>query len=192
MAKAADHMAVKTKRSKHVRILRSKQIYKGRVFELRTDTILEPNGVRATRDIVVHPGSVVVLPVLSKDQVLLIRQYRYAAGDYLWELVAGHREPGESPEAGAHRELLEETGCTARRLRKLLEFFPSPGLLSERMWVYAAEGLTRGKAQPEEDERITTRAFTWKRVDAMIRSGRLHDGKSVAGLLYYMRYIAKL
>jgi ADP-ribose pyrophosphatase len=171
------------------RTLKSKRVYKGPVFEVRQDTVIEPGGVRAIRDVVIHPGTVVVLPVFPDGRVLLIRQFRYSIGDFLWELVAGHREPNESPAAGAHRELLEETGYTARRLRKILEIFPTPGFVSERMWVYMASGLTQGAAQPEEDERITVRAFRLAHVDAMIRSGRLRDAKSIAGLLYYMRYI---
>ena len=122
-------------------------------------------------------------------RVLLIRQYRHAVGDFLWELVAGRKEPHETPAVAARRELLEETGYTARRLRKLLHIIPTPGFVNEWMWIFAADGLSEGAAQPEEDERITPRAFTLKRVDAMIQSGGLRDAKSIAGLLYYMRYV---
>ena len=173
------------------RILKSKILYTGKVFSLRRETVIEPGGVRADRDIIVHPGSVVVMPVFEDARVLLIRQYRHTVGDFLWELVAGRKEPEETPGVAARRELLEETGYTARRLRKLLHVIPTPGFVNEWMWIFAAEGLTQGSAQPEEDERITARIFTLKQVDAMIRSGRLRDAKSIAGFLYYMRYVAR-
>ncbi len=178
-----------SKAKRCARVLRSKTLYKGRVFEVHRDTVSEPDGVRTTRDVVVHSGSVVVLPVFDDGRVLLIRQYRYAVGDYLWELVAGRKDPGEPPAVAARRELREETGYAAQRLRKMLDVFPSPGFISERMWIFAAHGLAAGAAQPEDDERITPRVFTLKQVDALIRNGRLRDAKSVAGLLYYMRYL---
>jgi ADP-ribose pyrophosphatase len=173
------------------KLLKSKVLYTGKVFRLQRDTVIEPGGVRADRDLIVHPGSVVVLPIFADGRVLLIRQYRHTVGGFLWELVAGRKEPGETPRAGARRELLEETGYTARRLRKLLHIIPTPGFVQEWMWIFAAEGLAEGTAQPEEDEKITPRKFTFKQVDAMIRSGRLRDAKSIAGLLYYMRYDAR-
>ncbi|MBZ5697987.1 MAG: NUDIX hydrolase [Acidobacteriia bacterium] len=173
------------------KLLKSKVLYKGKVFSLRRDTVIEPGGVRADRDIVVHPGSVVVLPILQDGRVLLIRQYRHAAGDFLWELVAGRKEPQETPAVAARRELIEETGYTARRLRKLLHIIPTPGFVNEWMWIFAAEGLAEGAAQPEEDEKIIPRIFALKQVDAMIRSGRLRDAKSIVGLLYYMRYVKR-
>jgi ADP-ribose pyrophosphatase len=169
-------------------VLNTTRMFEGAVFSVVREDVLEPGGIRATRDLVIHSGSVVVLPVFADGSVLFIRQYRHAVGDFLWELVAGRKEPDESPTAAARRELLEETGYTARRLRKILDVFPTPGFVSERMWVFAAEGLTKGPPQPEKDERITQRVFTLAQVDAMIRDGKLRDAKSVAGLLYYMRY----
>jgi ADP-ribose pyrophosphatase len=174
------------------KILKSKILYTGKVFKLRRDTVIEPGGVRADRDIIVHPGSVVVLPIFEDGRVLLIRQYRHSVGEFLWELVAGRKEPAESPSAAARRELLEETGYTARRLRKMLHIIPTPGFVNEWMWIFAADGLAEGTAQPEEDEKITPRIFTLKQADAMIRGGRLRDAKSIAGLLYYMRFVARV
>jgi ADP-ribose pyrophosphatase len=161
------------------------------VFTLKRDRVAEPSGIVTTREIIVHPGSVVVLPVLSDGRIVLIRQYRHAAGQYLWELVAGHKEPNETAAAGVHRELLEETGYTARRIRMLLEIFPSPGLLGERMDIFLAEGLTKGTAQPEEDERITQKIVTLREAEKWIRSGKIRDSKSVAGILYYARFVAR-
>jgi ADP-ribose pyrophosphatase len=173
------------------KLLKSKVLYTGKVFRLQRDTVIEPGGVRADRDIIVHPGSVVVLPIFQDGRVLLIRQYRHTVREFLWELVAGRKEPDETPAVAARRELLEETGYTARRLRRLLLIIPTPGFVNEWMWIFAAEGLVEGAAQPEEDEMITPRIFTLKQVDAMIQSGRLRDAKSIAGLLYYMHYIKR-
>jgi ADP-ribose pyrophosphatase len=176
---------------RRAKILNSKVLYTGKVFRLQRDTVIEPGGVRADRDIIVHPGSVVVMPIFADGRVLLIRQYRHAVGEFLWEFVAGRKEPDESPTIAARRELLEETGYTARRLRKMLHIIPTPGFVNEWMWIFAAEGLVEGTAQPEEDEKITPRLFTLKQVDSMIRNGRLRDAKSIAGFLYYMRYIRR-
>jgi ADP-ribose pyrophosphatase len=173
------------------KVLKSELIYKGRVFEIRHEKVREPSGLEVTRDVVKHPGSVVVLPVLPDGRIVLIRQYRHAAGQYLWELVAGHKEPNETFAEGAHRELKEEAGYTARRVRKLLEIFPSPGLLGERMEIYLAEGLTEGEAEPEEDEKITVKILPLKEALAWIRKGKIRDSKSVSGILYYARFTAK-
>jgi 8-oxo-dGTP pyrophosphatase MutT (NUDIX family) len=108
------------------KIVGSKVVFKGRVFGVRRETVLEPGGVEVTREIVTHPGSVVVLPVFPDGRILMIRQYRHAVRQYLWELVAGSKDHGESFASGARRELHEETGYTARRMRKLLDVFPTP------------------------------------------------------------------
>jgi ADP-ribose pyrophosphatase len=178
--------------SQRAKILKSKVLYKGKVFQLQRDTVIEPGGVKADRDIIVHPGSVVVLPVFPDGRVLLIRQYRHSVGEFLWELVAGRKEPGESPVAGARRELIEETGYSAKRFRKLMRVVPTPGFVNEWMWVFAAEGLTEGDAQPEEDEKITPRIFTLQQAAKMIERGTLRDAKSICGILYYMRFVKRV
>ncbi len=177
--------------SRRAKILSSKTIYSGPVFGVRQDRMIEPGGVEATRDIVTHPGSVVLLPIFADGRLLLVRQYRHAVGRYLWELVAGRIEPGERPLAAARRELAEETGYTAQRFRKLLDVFPTPGFVSERMLVYAAHGLKPGSARPEADERIVAKRFSLREVGAMIRRGTLRDAKSVAGILYYSRFCVR-
>jgi ADP-ribose pyrophosphatase len=172
------------------KILRSEIIYKGPVFGVRRDEVLEPNGVRAVREVITHSGSVVVLPVLPDGRILLIRQYRYATRQYLWELVAGRIDTGESVRAAAERELIEETGYRAKAFRVFLEMFPTPGFLEERMYLLLAEKLTAGQAQPEEDERITAKAFRRGDLEEMIRKNVLRDAKTVAGLLYYFHFLA--
>lgn len=171
------------------KILSSEMIYEGRVFGLRRDEVEEPSGLRATREVVTHPGSVVVLPVLPDGRIVLVRQYRHATRQYLWELVAGRKEPEETPKQGAARELLEETGYRAKRMKVFLDVFPTPGFLEERMYLLLAEGLTAGEAQPEEDEKIEVRAFRLKELKQMIKSGRMRDAKSIAGILYYLSFL---
>src|SRR2546429_9869627 len=148
-----------TKLPRGTKILSSKIIYNGPVFGLRRDEVIEPSGVRATREVITHPGSVVVLPVLPDGRILLIRQYRHATRQYLWELVAGRMDPGETPEEAAARELIEETGYRAKRFRVLRDGFPTPGLLEERMLILPAEGLTAGEEEPEEGEKRIPPAY---------------------------------
>ena len=173
------------------RVLKSKILYQGRVFGVRQDRVIEPGGIRATRDVVTHSGSVVLLPVFPNGELLLVRQYRHTVSRYLWELVAGRIEPGEPPLAAARRELLEETGYTAQRFRKLLDVFPTPGFVNERMWIYLAAGLRAGAAQPDDDERIVCRRFSLAQLERMMRRGTLRDAKSIAGILYYARFIRR-
>jgi ADP-ribose pyrophosphatase len=178
------------RKSTHARILRSKIIYKGPVFGVRRDEVLEPGGIRTTREVVTHPGSVVVLPVLPDRRILLVRQYRHATRQFLWELVAGRMEAGETPRQAAARELIEETGYRARRFRVFLDVFPTPGFLEERMYILLAQELTSGDARPEVDEKIISRAFTYIELKQMIRRGKLRDAKTIAGLLYYFFYLS--
>jgi ADP-ribose diphosphatase len=180
----------KTKTRKAIgKILRSKVMYKGAIFGVRRDEVLEPTGVRTTREVITHPGSVVVMPVLPDGRIILIRQYRHAARQFLWELVAGRIDPGESVRQAAVRELIEETGYRAKRLRIFLDLFPTPGFLEERMYILLAQGLTPGKAEPEEDEKITAKPYTRAELERMIQRGILRDAKSIAGLLYYFRFL---
>jgi ADP-ribose pyrophosphatase len=172
------------------KILRSEIIYEGPVFGVRRDEVLEPGGVRTVREVITHPGSVVVLPVLPDGRILLIRQYRHATRQFLWELVAGRIDSGENVRQAAARELIEETGYRAERFRVFLDVFPTPGFLEERMYILLAEQLTPGEAQPEEDEKITAKAFAPTALERMIRQNELRDAKSIAGLLYYFRFLA--
>jgi len=172
------------------RVLSSITVYEGPIFGIRRDKVIEPSGVRATREVITHPGSVVVLPVLADGRILLIQQYRHATRQYLWELVAGRMDPGETPKAAAARELIEETGYRAKRFRIFLDIFPTPGFLEERMFILLAEGLTAGKAEPEEDEKIISRSHDRKQLEEMIRGGELRDAKSIAGILFYFRFLS--
>jgi ADP-ribose pyrophosphatase len=171
------------------KVLKSTMVYKGPVFGVRRDEVVEPSGVRAAREVITHPGSVVVLPVFEDGKTLMIRQYRHAAKQYLWELVAGRMDAGESVKKAAARELKEETGYQARKLTVFLDVFPTPGFLEERMYILLAEGLKAGEAEPEEDEKIFSRAYTLAQLKQMMKRHQLRDAKSVAGILYYSTFI---
>lgn len=178
-----------TNSAKKPQVLSSQIVYEGKVFGIRRDEIIEPTGVRTTREMITHPGSVVVLPVLPDGRVLLIQQYRYAARQYLWELVAGRIDEGETPLQAAARELKEETGYSAKRLKIFLEFFPTPGFLEEKMFLLLAEGLTPGEPTPEDDEKIVAKAYTRKQLEEMLRKKKLRDAKTIAGTLYFLRFL---
>lgn len=168
-----------------MRVKSRRVVFRGRLFRVRRDVVEEPGGRGpVAREVVAHGGSVVLLPVLADGRLLLVRQYRHAVGRFLWELAAGHIEPGESPRAAARRELEEETGYRARRLERLLTFYPTPGFVSEKMILYRATGLRPGRARPESDEAIHTRAFTRRELRKFVRRGRLCDAKSLVGLLW--------
>ena len=177
-------------RKANVKVLHSEMVYQGKVFGVRRDEVVEPGGVHATREVVTHPGSVVVLPVFPDRRILMIQQYRYATRQFLWELVAGRIDEGENVQKAAARELLEETGYSAKKFRVFLDMFPTPGFLEERMYVLLATSLAQGTAQPEEDERITVKTFSRAQLEKMIRRNELRDAKSIASLLYYFRFLA--
>jgi ADP-ribose pyrophosphatase len=173
-----------------MKTIRSKRLLVTPIFSVTEDLALDPDGFRIKRAIVHHQGSAVVMPVDSRNRVLLIRQYRLPARQFLWELPAGRVDPGETVLEAARRELAEETGYRARSMKKLVEFWASPGFLAERMTIYLATGLTPGNSTPMEDERIETRWFTMRELDRLIRSGRLPDGKTLIGTLCWKRYYA--
>ena len=171
-----------------LKILSTKTVFKGLVFHVTRDRVQEPNGVTAIREVIRHSGSVVVLAVDdsgSEPLVVLERQYRYAAQEYLLELPAGRIDPGENALAAGKRELLEETGYTAKRWRRALFFYPSPGFLEETMTVFLARGLKPGAAQPEDDERIEHELVPLSRVLELALSGKIRDGKTIAGVLWF-------
>jgi ADP-ribose pyrophosphatase len=163
-----------------------KTIYRGRAVSLKVESLVEPGGVNTRREIVYHPGSVVLIPCLADGHVLLVRQYRHAARQSLWELPAGTLEPGEAPRHAAQRELAEETNFRARRLKLLCTFYPSPGILSEKMHLYQASGLVASRADADPDERIRVRRFSRAELRRMVRSGRIRDAKTLVGLLWLL------
>ncbi|HTT20083.1 MAG TPA: NUDIX hydrolase [Candidatus Sulfotelmatobacter sp.] len=172
------------------RLVSSRTVYRGPVFWVSTDHVVEPGGIKARRDVVHHSGSIVVLAVAgsrSTPRVLLERQYRHAAGDFLWELPAGRIDPGESELAAAKRELIEETGYRADHWRRVLKFYASPGFVAETMAVYLATGLHAGEAEPEDDEMIQKRLLSLPTVVKMILNGTIRDAKTISSVLWLDR-----
>jgi len=170
-----------------VRLISSRTVYRGPVFWVTTDDVQEPGGVRARRDIIHHTGSVVVLAIDesgSTPRVLLERQYRHAAKDYLWELPAGRIDPGEKALQAAKRELLEETGYTAAHWRRILNFYASPGFVAETMSVYLATGLRAGPAHPEPDEVIRKSLVPLSKAVRMVLKGTIRDAKTISSVLW--------
>lgn len=152
--------------------------------------------MRARRDVIHHSGSVVILAVddsAETPRVLLERQYRHAASDYLWELPAGRIDPGEKEIQAARRELIEETGYTAGKWRRILKFYASPGFVAETMAVFLATDLRAGEAQPEEDEVIYKRMVPLPTAVRMVISGTIRDAKTISSVLWldYMSRNAK-
>jgi len=184
-------------KSTQARVLSSRVSYQGPVFSVTTDEVEEPGGVRARRDVIRHSGSIVVLAVddlavdgpakgapKAEPRVLLERQYRHAAQSMMWELPAGRIDDGETSLTAAKRELLEETGYSARQWKRILHFYVSPGFLDETMTIYLARGLQAGEAQPEPDEKIATRFFTLSEAKRMALNGRIRDAKTISGILW--------
>ena len=172
------------------RLISSRTVYRGPVFWVTTDYVQEPGGVRAHRDLIHHSGSVVVLAVddsHSPPRVLLERQYRHAAKDFLWELPAGRIDPGENALHAAQRELLEETGYRAQSWRRILNFFATPGFVAETMSVFLATGLRAGPAQPEADEIIYKRLVRLPLAVRMATNGTIRDAKTIASVLWLDR-----
>jgi ADP-ribose pyrophosphatase len=175
---------------KKARVLSSRESYRGPVFWVTTDQVIEPSGVRVRRDIVRHSGSVVILAVdesSSGPRVLLEKQYRHAAGRFLYELPAGRIDEGENEVKAAKRELLEETGYSARSWKRVLRFWASPGFVAEAMSLYLARDLSPGAAQPEDDEVIELQFVPLKKAVSMVTNGTIQDAKTIAGILWLDR-----
>ena len=169
--------------------LSTRRVYDGKMIHVDVDTVRFPNGSSGELEMVRHPGAAAVVPFLSDPdgddpQLLLIRQYRYAAGGFIYEVPAGKLDGDEEPLVCAHRELLEETGCSAARMEHLTTIFTTPGFTDERIHLYLAAGLTRGVTQHEQDEFMSVETVSLSRALEMIRNGELQDGKSVVAILY--------
>lgn len=170
-----------------IKLISSRLCCENALFRVTEDHAIEPGGREIRRAIVHHRGSAVMMPVDDRGRILLVRQYRLPARASLWELPAGRLDEGETPLAGARRELLEETGYRARRWKKLVSFYASPGYVSEKMTIFLATQLVRGPAQPMEDERLTCRWFTRRELEAWIRAGKILDAKTLIGFLLWRR-----
>jgi ADP-ribose pyrophosphatase len=170
-----------------MKIVSSIEQLKNKLFNVSYDHATEPGGFEIKRFIVHHRGSAVMMPVDDRKRVLLVRQYRLPAERFLWELPAGSVDEGEKPLQTAKRELKEETGYRAKNWKKVISFFPSPGFLTEKMTIFLATGLTPGVPTPMGDERITTRWFTAKEIEAAIDAGEIVDAKTMLGYFFWKR-----
>jgi ADP-ribose pyrophosphatase len=173
-----------------MKTISSKELIRTPIFHVTFDHAVDPDGFEVKRAIVQHGGSAVMMPLDDRERILLVRQYRLPARQYLWELPAGRIDKGETPLQTARRELAEETGYRARNWKKLAMFYPSPGFLAEKMIIYLATGLTEGKQAPMEDERIETRWFSARELDRLIEHGKIIDAKTQIGFLKWQRYFA--
>jgi ADP-ribose pyrophosphatase len=164
-----------------------KIIYEGRKIKVAVDTTVMPDGEAIQRDVVLHPGAVAILPLLDGERLCLVRNQRPIVGETLWEIPAGTLEPGELPEVAAVRELAEETGYRAEHWRKLAEFIPSPGVLSERTHLFLAQELTPGPQRLEKDEELQPQIVTWSEALAWAQDGTIHDAKTLIAILLWDR-----
>lgn len=167
----------------------TRRVYTGRVLNLDLDTVRFPNGSTGDLEMIRHPGASAVVPFLSDPadddpQILLIRQYRYAAEGYLYEVPAGRLDVNELPEHCARRELREETGCQAERVEHMFTMYTTPGFTDERIHVFMAVGLTRGEVAREADEFIEVETMSLSRALSMVERGEIQDGKTSLALLY--------
>jgi ADP-ribose pyrophosphatase len=167
----------------------SRRVYAGKVINVDVDTVRYPNGTQGELEMVRHQGASAVLPFLtdpSSDdpQLLLIKQFRHAANDFIYEIPAGKLDGAEDPKVCAERELREETGCTAARMEHVYTFYTTPGFTDERIHVFMATGLTRGETSHETDEFLTLETVTLSHALELIKTGELKDAKSALAILY--------
>jgi ADP-ribose pyrophosphatase len=163
-------------------------VHRGRKIQVAVDRTTTGDGQTIQRDVVLHPGAVAILPLVDAEHIVLLRNRRFILNEVLWEIPAGTLEPGEVVEAAAVRELAEETGYQAKQWRKLLEFYPSPGILSERTHLFAASELTPGTMRPESDEQLEPHIVAWSQALAWTRDGTIRDAKTLLSLLWWQQH----
>jgi ADP-ribose diphosphatase len=162
-------------------------IHRGRKIQVALDTSVGPDGQTIRRDLILHPGAVVILPIVDADHVCLLRNFRFVIGETLWETPAGTLEPGEAIETAAERELREETGYTAKRWRSLGYLYASPGVLDEKLHLFVAQDLTAGAPRPEADEQLEPRVLAWNDALKMALDGAIKDAKTITAILLWDR-----
>jgi len=172
------------------RTIHRQRVYECPIFSVEECGWAAVDGSSVARSVIRHPGAVLIVPVLEGDRLVMIRNYRVAVGEALWEFPAGTLEPGEPPIDTAARELAEETGYVAGSIEPLGRFYTSPGFTDELMHVFVARDLVSGPQQLEPHEEIEVSTHGRSDVDSMVHTGRLVDGKSIAALLLWQRHAA--
>ena len=162
-------------------------IHRGCKISVAIDTSTSATGETIRRDLILHPGAVVILPMIDRDHVCLLKNYRFILDETLWELPAGTLEPREAIVEAAGRELMEETGYTARRWRSLGYYYASPGVLDEKLHIFVAQDLTAGPAKPEPDEHLEPKTVKWEEAVKMVLDGTIKDAKTATGILIWDR-----
>jgi ADP-ribose pyrophosphatase len=162
-------------------------IHSGRRIKVAVDTSTLPDGQTIRRDMILHPGAVVILPVLDRDHVVLLRNFRFVIGETLWEAPAGTLEPNEPLQTCAERELAEETGYSAAKWRSLGYLYASPGVMDEKLHLFIAEDLTAGQARPEADEELEPVTVKFDEALRMCLNGEIKDAKTITSLLLWDR-----
>ncbi len=163
-------------------------VHTGRRIRVGFDTVTGPDGTVVKRDVILHPGAVVILPVLDAEHIVLLRNHRWVVGETLWELPAGTLEPPEDLEVAARRELLEETGYTAKTMRSLGFLYASPGVMDEKLHLFVAEDLTPGKMDLEADEQIEPKIVRFEEAIRMCVAGEIKDAKTITALLLWEKF----
>jgi len=171
-----------------MKLISSEKRFESSIFTVTEDVAVDPEGFEIKRAIIRHGGSAVIMPIDKKGRILLVRQYRLPARQFLWELSAGRIDEGEKVLQAAKRELREETGFRAKQWTKLASFYVSPGFLEEKMTIFVAEDLVEGEKEPMEDERIEVKWVKPRELDKMIRDGKIMDAKTIIGFLAWKRY----
>lgn len=166
-------------------------VHRGRRISVAVETSIGASGETIRRDVILHPGAVVILPVIDREHVCLLKNYRFVVNETLWEVPAGTLEPGEELEAAARRELLEETGYTAQTMTGRGFLYASPGVLDEKLHLFIAEGLTPGQATPEPGEELVPVTMRLDVAVGMILSGEIKDAKTVSTILLWERQLRR-
>ena len=175
-----------------IKFLNSKSVFRGRIFELKKVRIQAPNGRTFQHDVIFHPGAAVIVPWLEGNRFVMVKQYRAAVGRPIWEFPAGTLEHGENPLACAKREIIEETGFQARKWRKLVSFFPAPGISTEFMHIFLASELSPKKMTLDKDEFLQKHILSFPRLQSMISNGTIVDAKTIIGFFYFVKKLKNL
>ena len=174
-------------RATSLTVSKSHPIYKGRIVDLRLEEVTLPNGTTVTLEMIRHPGAAAIVAVDGDGSVALVHQFRHAAGGFLWEIPAGTLEHGEAPLACAKREIIEETGFKARKWKKLVSFYPAPGISTEFMHIFLASGLVPKPTKLDQDEYLEKHIVSFSRLQKMIFNGSIVDAKTIISFFYLLR-----